>query len=424
MSDYGNFDRMARAWLELGPNEAPDRAVSAVLQAVETTPQVRPLSHRLPWLSQRLLWVSQRLPWRYPTMTRFPIAASVAVAVVIVVGGFLFMRSNDTTGVGGPSPSASANPSAETSPTISASPEMPDPISVTPEAAVSVTKPFTMAFDGQSIWVLSESGSLVRIDPGTNATDPALELGGQPQGVSADATGVWVTQWSPGLVYRVDPTTQEIVATVETGMAKGVLAADGAVWVANTRDGTVTRIDPATNEVVTTITVGSIGSGGPNWLTSGFGSIWVGVPRDSTIVRIDPATNDIQATFASPAGTSPCGGLVAGVDAVWITSCHDGKSAARIDPSTNTAAGPIYLGGLALTPTLINNAPWASIDRDGGAGDAIVRIDPTTNQIDRVLSPGVDFNGGVDMVVAAGSVWVVDAANNQVLRLPLSAFGS
>jgi streptogramin lyase len=79
---------------------------------------------------------------------------------------------------------------------------------------------------------------------------------------------------------------------------------------------------------------------------------------------------------------------------------------------------------LALTPTLINNAPWASIDRDGGAGDAIVRIDPTTNQIDRVLSPGVDFNGGVDMVVAAGSVWVVDAANNQVLRLPLSAFGS
>jgi len=109
---------------------------------------------------------------------------------------------------------------------------------------------------------------------------------------------------------------------------------------------------------------------------------------------------------------------------MWITSCHDGTSAARIDPSTNTAVGPIYLGGVAGTSTLIDGAPWLSIDRDDGGGDAIVRIDSTTNQVDRVLSPGADFKGGLDMVVAAGSVWVVDGANNQLLRLPLSAFGS
>ena len=36
-----DFDRIARAWLDLGPNEAPDRSVAAVLQAIETTPQVR-----------------------------------------------------------------------------------------------------------------------------------------------------------------------------------------------------------------------------------------------------------------------------------------------------------------------------------------------------------------------------------------------
>jgi len=55
---------------------------------------------------------------------------------------------------------------------------------------------------------------------------------------------------------------------------------------------------------------------------------------------------------------------------------------------------------LALTQTLINDAPWASIDRDGGVGDVIVRIDPTTHQIDRILSPGADFGGGADTVVA------------------------
>ena len=41
MTDERDFDRLARAWLELGPDEAPDRVIAAVLQAVEATPQVR-----------------------------------------------------------------------------------------------------------------------------------------------------------------------------------------------------------------------------------------------------------------------------------------------------------------------------------------------------------------------------------------------
>jgi len=412
MNEDRDFDRIARAWLELGPNEAPDRSVSAVLQAVETTPQVRRLS--------------QRLPWRFPIMTRFPITAAAAVAIVIVVAGFLLLRSNDTTGVGGPSPSASgaasAAPSTSASTSAGAAP-LPDPISVTPEAAVAVTKPFSMAFDGKALWVVSETvGTLVRIDPATNEAGTPVEIAGSLQGVSGDADGVWATSWSTGRAYHVDPDTQEIVASVETGLSKGILATDGAVWVANTRDGTVTRIDPATNEIVATIVVGSKGAGGPNWLTSGFGSIWVGVPLNSSVVRIDPATNKVQATIAST--TVPCGGLLSGADAVWITSCADGKSASRIDPSTNSAVGVVYLGGYAQTPALIDGVPWASIDRGGGMRGAIVRINPLTNEVDRVLSPGPDFTGGLDILVAAGSVWVLDDASDQVLRLPLSAFGS
>jgi YVTN family beta-propeller protein len=280
-----------------------------------------------------------------------------------------------------------------------------------------------MAFDGKALWVSSEAGgSLVRIDPDTNEAGAPVEVGGSLQGVSANATGVWATSWTTGLAYHVDPTTQEILASVETGVSKGILATDDAVWVANTRDGTVTRIDPATNEIVATIVVGSKGPGGPNWLASGFGSIWVGSPLDSAVVRIDPVANEVQATI--PTNTVPCGGLMSGADAVWITSCADGKSASRIDPSTNGAAGPIYLGGYAQTPALIDGFPWVSIDRGAGTGGAIVRIDPLTNAVDRVLSPDTDFTGGLDILVAAGSVWVADGANNQILRFPLAAFGS
>jgi hypothetical protein len=112
MTRERNFERIAQAWLELGPNEAPDRAVSAVLQAVETTPQVRPLS--------------RRLPWRYPIMNRSPIAAALAVAVVIVIGGILLMRPSDQSGVGGASPSPTT-----TSPAASATVAASSPLSAT-----------------------------------------------------------------------------------------------------------------------------------------------------------------------------------------------------------------------------------------------------------------------------------------------------
>ena len=139
MSDERDFDRIARAWLELGTNEAPDRAVSAVLQAVETTPQVRPLS--------------TRLPWRYEPVNRMPIAAALVVALVIVVGGLYFMRSDGSANVGGPSPSASALPSAPAStapsPTASAAAALPESIKVTPEAAVAVPGAVSIASDGQ-----------------------------------------------------------------------------------------------------------------------------------------------------------------------------------------------------------------------------------------------------------------------------------
>jgi hypothetical protein len=115
MTDDRDFDRIARAWLEIGPNEAPDRAVAAVLEAAETTPQVRPLP--------------QRLLWRFPMLNRLPIAAYVAVAVAIVVGGgLLLLRPNNGSGIGGatqspsPSPSVAATPAPTSSPTPTASP--------------------------------------------------------------------------------------------------------------------------------------------------------------------------------------------------------------------------------------------------------------------------------------------------------------
>jgi hypothetical protein len=100
MTDERNFDRLARAWLDLMPDEAPDRTVAAVLQAVETTPQVRPPFR---WLSRR-----------FPTMNRSLVAA-VATAAVLAVGGGLWLTRSAGPPAGGPSPSPTPAPSASPS---------------------------------------------------------------------------------------------------------------------------------------------------------------------------------------------------------------------------------------------------------------------------------------------------------------------
>ena len=85
MTSERDFDRLARAWLELGPDEAPDRVVAAVLQAAETTPQVR----------RRVAWpITEALPDE--PSSRW--LAGAAALIVAVIGG-------------GASCSAAANPS-------------------------------------------------------------------------------------------------------------------------------------------------------------------------------------------------------------------------------------------------------------------------------------------------------------------------
>jgi streptogramin lyase len=94
--------------------------------------------------------------------------------------------------------------------------------------------------------------------------------------------------------------------------------------------------------------------------------------------------------------------------------------AARIDPVTNTMVATLDLTGYGSTPTLIDGRFWISVATTAANPGYLARIDPVTNTIDRVLIPDTPFGGGNDIVVAAGSAWVVDGGS--VLRLPLTAF--
>ena len=76
MSDDRLFERNARAWLERGPADAPDRVVEAALLAIQKTSQ------------ERDLWI----PWRLPTMNQVTRLATVVVSAIAVVGALFVLR--------------------------------------------------------------------------------------------------------------------------------------------------------------------------------------------------------------------------------------------------------------------------------------------------------------------------------------------
>jgi hypothetical protein len=92
MTHERDFERIARAWLAAGPDEAPDRAVAAVLAAIETAPQVR-----RPW----------RWPvWRQIHMTSRTFALVGALVIALLVASSITLRSPHEVARSTPSPSA------------------------------------------------------------------------------------------------------------------------------------------------------------------------------------------------------------------------------------------------------------------------------------------------------------------------------
>jgi hypothetical protein len=94
----------------------------------------------------------------------------------------------------------------------------------------------------------------------------------------------------------------------------------------------------------------------------------------------------------------------------------------RIDPATNAAVATVKPDGQAYEPAVIGGSPWVSIDTSGVGAGHLGRISAATDTVDLELAPGPSFGGGGDLVVAAGSAWVIDGGNDRVLRLPLSGF--
>lgn len=103
MNDDRLLQRLARAWIEVGPTQAPQRAVEEALIRIETTPQERD-------------WLVASGVRAITTLTRLAVAASIGA---LLVGGAILLLPGSGPGSGGPTPTPSPTtppPSASATP--------------------------------------------------------------------------------------------------------------------------------------------------------------------------------------------------------------------------------------------------------------------------------------------------------------------
>jgi len=159
MTDDRSLERAARSWIEIGPTQAPSRAVEAALLRIDTTPQERDL----------------RIPWRLPTMfTPARVAVAAVIGVLLLGGAYTFLGRSNQPVVGAPGLGASPSPSLGASSSPKASPGLSVDYTTLPGWIVfehfgqapdgSTTK---MDTDRRQIWLVHADGTgLHELAPG------------------------------------------------------------------------------------------------------------------------------------------------------------------------------------------------------------------------------------------------------------------
>jgi streptogramin lyase len=226
---------------------------------------------------------------------------------------------------------------------------------------------------------------------------PSIAVGSKPCGLAFGDGSVWVEDYGSAQVTRVDAATGTVEHTYRVGGSPyDVTYAAGAAWVTNYTDGTVSRIDAHSGKV-TTLTTG----GAPTGIAPSGGRIWVGI-GDAGIVGIDPRTSQVTHRIHTPGAA---GWTAYDATHVWVDV---GDMVWELDGRTGAVVRRQRAGAAPEDGSVVDGVAWVP-----DADSRLRRFGPG--------APRKPFASGVEnpFVLAAygGSVWVVDFAGTDVVRI-------
>ncbi|HEU4572452.1 MAG TPA: adenylate/guanylate cyclase domain-containing protein [Candidatus Limnocylindrales bacterium] len=173
-----------------------------------------------------------------------------------------------------------------------------------------------------AVWVLGETGQLVKIDPLSNTVVGTYGTSTkEPGAVVALADHVWVCDCKYHRIAEFDPGSNAVVRTLtfgEAGFLIGLTAAEGrkTAWLLDPEAATLTPIDTASGQAGQPIGIGANLHGA----TVSFGDVWVAA--GDKVLRVAGDGPQIVARIAMPKGMS-AGAIAADPDtgALWVGDC-------------------------------------------------------------------------------------------------------
>src|SRR5206468_5214465 len=95
---------------------------------------------------------------------------------------------------------------------------------------------------------------------------------------------LWGACYGDGTLLQIDPATNAVVATTPVGAGlDGLVAHAGSLWAVADKDGTVSKFDPSTARITATLAMPSE----PRNPAFGAGSLWVAGFAEDVLFRIE-----------------------------------------------------------------------------------------------------------------------------------------
>jgi YVTN family beta-propeller protein len=259
------------------------------------------------------------------------------------------------------------------------------------------------------------AGTLVRIDPKTNAVAGRTEISGYPNAVEVTAGGIWIADFRQGVLWRYDPRTKAQQRISSNGEPRDLAAIGGDVYAAadgNDFSGSVSRYDATTGMRKDSVDLLACA------LASGEGVIWAAgcpfVQRLSTGSRPLRKVHEVFLPFQSPATASNSRvqfrEMTVGAGSLWVLGDALDQRMWRLDRRSGRVLATIALGFAPRSAVAAGGAVWIT----DPLHDAVVPVAVVSGRVLPAVSVG---RGASGVAVAGGAVWVANAGDGTVSRV-------
>lgn len=338
------------------------------------------------------------------------VALAVAGATAAVLGG-----------CGAAAPAVTSSGSASTA---ASSPAAPSPSADSNGVGrVGVgAPPVGLAFAAGSVWVaVAGAARLDRVDPATGTVSGTVSVRDTPLRLQATPAGLWVSEFGAGTVALIDPARQVVVRRVAVGAQPEGLASDGThLWVVLQAADRLVELDARSGALIRTVALP--GGGEPRLAVYAPpapgrpGTVWVNDYGADRLVPVQAANGRVGAGVQGCAGPQA---MAVAPTTLWA-ACLSGKVVA-VDLTTHRVTATVTVGSDPdAVAVAASGAVWVGLS----TGPAVAVLNPATGALTgrRTLADtGPLPNADVDVLLAAGQVWVSSWNGRGVLHVPLTA---